>query len=378
MPVITVGGTNGKGSVCALLKTIFKAAGIRAGCYTSPHLLKFNERIQVDGEIAPDSALIAAFEAVEEARQYTGESLTYFEFTTLAAAWLFAQEQCDIVILEVGLGGRLDAVNIFTPTVAVVTSIGFDHMDYLGDNIESIAKEKAGIFRAHRPAIIGDAKAPAALMEEAKKTNAHIVLAGRDFCTEQTAGSWHYRGQRQLYDIPLPALRGSHQLANAAAVIAALERLPTAYWPGTSALRKGLHAVELLGRSQILPGSPPVILDVAHNEAAAVVLERLLFDMGYFPCTTAVLGMLARKDPATFVRPLLRRITHWYVAPVGDGNPHSIADAVSEAGGDVTVCDSIVAAAAQARAYCGTDGRMLVTGSFATVASYLQHVKPKN
>ena len=378
MPVLTVGGTNGKGSVCALAEAILSAAGVHVGCYTSPHLLSFNERVRLGGVPATDEDLVEAFTIVDEARQEAGVTLTYFEFTTLAAAWLFARARCDAVVLEVGLGGRLDAVNVFEPATAVITSVGFDHMEFLGDTIDSIAREKAGILRPHKPAVAGFS--PPELIKHADDIKADLWLAGRDFGAQRTAGGWHYWGRRKLYNLPAPALRGTHQIDNAAVVLAALERLPSSCWPGSGAIRRGLHHVDMPARGQVLPSRPLVVLDVAHNAQAAVALEKFLFDMGYFPRTAAVLGMLARKDAVAFVRPLLRRIERWYVAcpQEGDMAAATVAEAVRSLGGDAVVCHSVAAAAKSAADYCGDDGRVLITGSFMTVADYMQNVDKRS
>lgn len=375
MPVITVGGTNGKGSVCAMLEAMLQAGGARTGCYTSPHLLHFNERVRVEGAVVADKTLLAAFAKVEAARIAADVSLTYFEFTTLAAVLIFAGGGCDIVILEVGLGGRLDAVNIFPPAAVVVTNIGLDHQEFLGNDLDAIAAEKAGIFRRGKPAIVGDAAVPVTLLTRAKNVGALLGLAGVDFAAEGGETGWHYRGRRQLFNLPYPALRGRHQVANAAAAIAVLDSLPNTLWPGTGAVRQGLHAATPPGRAQVLPGLPTTVLDVAHNAAAAAALERMLFEMGYFPRTAAVLGMMARKESANFARALHKRVDCWYVARPqgGDLTAECLAAPLVAAGYEVVICDSVAAAAAKAREYCGSDGRIVVTGSFMTVANYLEH-----
>lgn len=379
MPVVLVGGTNGKGSVCAMLAAFLRAGGARTGCYTSPHILRFSERVAVDGEPASDDDLLDAFEKVEAAREAAGESLTYFEFTTLAAAQIFADRRCDAAILEVGLGGRLDAVNIFEPSVSAVSSLGIDHQEFLGGTLESIAKEKAGIFRLGKPAVSGDGSAP--LVQAARNIGADLRVLGRDFHAkpaEEGAG-WRYEGRRRLYNLPLPAMRGTHQLRNAATAIAALESLPESLWPGAGGVRRGLHEASAPARAQVLPGAPPIVLDVAHNVAAAEALERTLFDMGYFPQTAAVLGMQPNKDAEGFARALARRIDVWHVAqPRGGGmDAAALAAAVRAGGGsDIVECESVSEASARARDCCGESGRILVTGSFMTVADFMQNESP--
>ena len=374
-PVVLVGGTNGKGSVCVLADEMLRSGGVRVCRYTSPHLLRFHERICINGEPVSDSQLLHAFAQVERAREASGQSLTYFEFTTLAAAWIFSQVKTDVVLLEVGLGGRLDAVNLFAPDVSLVTNIGMDHQEFLGDTLDQIATEKAGIFRPDCPAIIADANAPVSLTDAAQDLKAKLYRAGQEYHAEVAGSVWHYRGRRELFNLPMPAMRGRHQVANAAASLALLENLPEHLWPGTGAVRQGLHSARLSGRAQVLPGAPVTVLDVAHNAEAAMVLERMLFDMGYFPKTAAVLGMLSRKDPKQFAEVLQRRVDMWYIARPqgGDAAAEEVAQAVAAAGGQVQVCDTIASAARAAREYCGESGRIVVTGSFMTVADYIEN-----
>ena len=372
MPVATIGGTNGKGSVCNLLAAMLRAGGARVGCYTSPHLLRFHERINIDGAVVDDATLLAAFARVEKARLDCGVSLTYFEFTTLAAALIFSDAEVEVAVLEVGLGGRLDAVNIFSPTVAAVTNIGFDHQEFLGDNIEAIAFEKSGIFRPGVPAMVGDHNAPPTLLTTV--ADAHVHVAGRDFGAQTAATGWHYYGRRQLFSLPPPAMRGRHQLSNAALALAILEQLPDDLWPGIGAVRQGLHTVAVAGRGQVLPGQPTTVLDVAHNAAAAAILERMLFDMGYYERTTAILGMMARKNAAEFVRALHRRVDVWHIVcpSAGDLSATDLANTVKSVGAAAVVCDSMAAAKKAAHDYCGNNGRIVITGSFMTVADYMQ------
>ena len=256
MPIVTVAGTNGKGSVCHLLAAILGAAGFRVGCYTSPHLLHFGERITMDGAPAPEGEILAALRQTAAAAAACNADLTYFELTTLAAALLFAQRECEIAVLEVGLGGRLDAVNLFDTDVAVITNIAMDHMEYLGDTRDAIAREKAGICRAGKPAVLADVDPPAALLPAVQERGAQALLLGRDF-SHDGGRHWHYRGiGRHLANLPPPQLPGAHQLRNAATALAALECLPPACWPGAGAVRRGLHAVQLPGRAQVLAGAP--------------------------------------------------------------------------------------------------------------------------
>ena len=376
MPIIIVGGTNGKGSVCALLAAILSAAGYRVGCYTSPHVSTIGERVRIGDDAVADDHLLEALKTVAAAGQSV--SLTYFELLTLAAALLFARARCHVSILEVGLGGRLDAVNVFSPAVSLITNVAMDHTDYLGDTVAAIAVEKAGICRLAKPLIVGDNDPEPALLSAASQQGAIMRLRGRDFNVFMGDRCWDYDGlQRRLSNLPLPALLGGHQIINAACGLAALESLPNEYWPGVGAIRAGLHAVRLPGRTQVLPGLPVTVLDVAHNPAAAVTLERFLFAMGYYPTTRAVLGMLARKDIDGFAGALAQRVDEWFVARPkgGDLSADAMAATLSAVGHTVTACPTIAAAMAQARAKSADNDRILVTGSFLTVADFWKKIK---
>ena len=311
-PVITVGGTNGKGSTCAMLESILLQGGYRVGLYTSPHLLHFNERARINGEIASDDALCAAFDKVDAARRDI--SLTYFEFSTLAILLLFVEAGLDAVILEVGLGGRLDAVNIIDADVAIVTSVDLDHQDYLGDTREAIGFEKAGIYRAGRPAICSDPAPPASLIDHATKIGADLWLFGRDFNYSGDRQQWNYGGRSlRRNSLAYPSLRGANQLLNASAALAALEALRDRLPLGAQEVRNGLVMVELPGRFQVLPGRPQVILDVAHNPHAAATLAQNLDNMGFFPFTYAIFGAMSDKDVLGVISHLKDKIDHWYL-----------------------------------------------------------------
>lgn len=311
-PVITVGGTNGKGSTCAMLESILLHAGYKVGVYTSPHLLRFNERARINGQMATDEALIAAFKEVEAKRN--GISLSYFEFTTLAILHLFAQSGLDAVILEVGLGGRLDAVNVIDADVAIVVSVDIDHTEYLGDTREAIGFEKAGIFRAGHTAICSDPMPPQSLVRHANEIGADLWLFGRDFNYSGDKQQWNYGGRSQRRSgLAYPALRGANQLLNAAGVLAALEALRDRLPVSAQDVRTGLMTVELPGRFQVLPGRPVVILDVAHNPHAAATLAQNLDNMGFHPYTYAVFGAMHDKDIDGVIEHLKKRVDYWYV-----------------------------------------------------------------
>jgi len=365
-PVLTVAGTNGKGSTCAMLESILRAAGYRTALYTSPHLLRYNERVRIAGVEASDEALAESFSAVEQARGDV--QLTYFEFGTLAAFWLFSREEPEAAILEVGLGGRLDAVNIADADCAVLTSVGIDHVEYLGATREEIGREKAGIFRSGRPAVIADPDPPRSVLDAA----AYKLLLGKDFGYQVQPGQWSYWGPGgRRSGLAHPALRGRIQLANAAAAICALGtlELPIAMQD----VRRGLAEVEIAWRFQVLPGRPQVILDVAHNAQAAKVLAQNLSDAGFAPETIAVCGMLRDKDIGAVLRELAPRVTRWHLASLSGPRGAAASDLVKKLPADsvVSVFDSPANAFAAAKARAGEGDKIVVFGSFLTVAEVM-------
>ncbi|GHU31493.1 bifunctional folylpolyglutamate synthase/dihydrofolate synthase [Betaproteobacteria bacterium] len=385
-PVIIVGGTNGKGSTCAYLEAIYRAAGYRVGCYTSPHLLAYSERVRVDGALAAESELCAAFESVEAARQTAGGiALTYFEFGTLAAWEVFATARVQLVILEVGLGGRLDAVNVYEPDVAVVTGIALDHTDWLGPDRESIGFEKAGIFRSGRPAICADAQPPQSLLEHARAIGADLRLIDRDFAYERvyvnSHEEWSYRDRQGVSreNLPIPALPGVHQLGNASAALAAIDALQDRLPVPLSAVRDGLREVRLAGRFQRICDRPAIVLDVAHNPQAVACLAESLKAMGAFRRTFAVVGMLADKDIAGALQMLAGRIDVWLLAgldvPRG-ATVKTLAAAVeaSRLGGRVECFPSPAEAFRCAMRLMEENDRIIVFGSFYTVAAVLREI----
>lgn len=375
--MITVGGTNGKGSTCAMLERILLSAGYRVGLYTSPHLLDYNERVRIDGQPAPDAQLCESFARVEAAR---GDiPLTYFEFGTLAAWQAFWAAGVDAVILEVGLGGRLDAVNVFDADCAVVTAVDLDHMDYLGETREAIGFEKAGIFRAGRPAIVGDAQPPQSLLDHARSIGANLQVLGRDFGFLAEQGQWTFwsrRGRRG--GLAHPALRGTIQLANASTAIAALESLAERLPVSMQDIRRGLLEVELPGRFQVLPGRPTVVLEVGHNPQAAGVLAENLGCMAYHPETWAVFGMLSDKDIAGVVERVKGRIEHWIVATLPGPRGmtgEALADILAGHGIHAEACcDSPADAYLLATERAGEDDRIVAFGSFLTVSDVLRAI----
>ena len=380
-PVIMVAGTNGKGSTCAMLESVLLRAGYKVGLYIKPHFLDFNERARVGGELASDAALVASFNAVEEKR---GDVLlTYFEFTTLAIMHLLADAQLDVAILEVGLGGRLDAVNVIDADVAIVTSVDIDHTDYLGTTREEIGFEKAGIFRPGKAAICSDPVPPASLVAHAEAIGADLWLLGRDFNYAGDKQQWNYggRGQRRN-SLAYPSLRGANQLLNASAALAALEVLKLELPVGAQEVRTGLVTVELPGRFQVLPGRPTVILDVAHNPHAASALAQNLGNMGFHPYTYAVFGVMQDKDIAGVIAPIAQYIDHWCIAELpSPRSAHTEALAQTIAGlapedakpgeHSVTAFADPAAAFANALSRAGENDRIVVFGSFYTVAGVM-------
>jgi dihydrofolate synthase/folylpolyglutamate synthase len=378
-PVFTVGGTNGKGSTCAMLEAILQAAGFRTGLYTSPHLMHYNERVWIDGREVQDAALCQAFAAVEAAREDI--PLTYFEFGTLAAIWLFARADLEAVILEVGLGGRLDAVNVLDADCAVLTSIGIDHVEFLGATRESIGREKAGIFRRGRAAIVADPSPPHSVVEAAQASGAILLLLGRDFGYTPEDGQWRYWGPAGARaGLAHPALRGGLQLRNAAAAMCALDSLRSRLPVGMQHLRQGMAQVALAGRFQVLPGRPQVILDVAHNPQAAQGLARDLAGTGFASQTIAVLGMLRDKDIAGVVRAVAPRVTQWHLATLQGERGASAAElaAILQAenvSAPVARYASAAQAFAAAREEAGENDKIIVFGSFLTVGEVMAHLE---
>ena len=375
MPIVTVGGTNGKGSICAYLEAILRHAGFRTGLYTSPHLLRYNERIRIDGLEVEDATIVRAFQPIEQAR--AGTSLTYFEFGTLAAALIFRQARVEALILEVGLGGRLDAVNIFDADCAVIASVDLDHMAFLGNDREAIGREKAGIMRAGRPAICADPDPPAALIAHAQAIGATLRLIGRDFGYSADRLQWNFWGPAGKRNaLAAPSLRGEHQLANAAAALAALDELKSRLPVGMDAVRMGLATVALPGRYQVLPGEPAVVLDVAHNPHAARALAANLRAHRGFRRTLAVFAMLVDKDIGAVVDAVKSEVDGWHVAPLGIARGAS-ADAIAaiiashDQAKPVRVFDSPADAYCDACKIADRNDRILVFGSFHTVAEVL-------
>ncbi len=373
--VISVAGTNGKGSCVALLEAILLRAGYRVGCYTSPHLLRYNERLRLQGQAVSDRLLIDAFTRVDRARN--DATLTYFEFGTLAALDIMCAEPLDVAILEVGLGGRLDAVNIVDADVALLSSVGVDHTDWLGCDRESIGREKAGIFRPARPAVCGDPEPPSSVAEEAARIGAELHVLGRDFRLRETGRGWHWQGQRtRLRDLPLPSLAGAHQLANAAGVLMVLEVLADRLPVTRKAIDSGLRRARLPGRIETVAGKVEQVLDVSHNAQAAEALAGALRRMPLAGKTHAVLGMMRDKDAESFVRVLQPLVDLWYTVGLHiarASRPEELAAHVATVTGTaraVCCCATVAEALATIRRRVETGDRVLVCGSFHTVAEW--------
>ena len=377
--VITVGGTNGKGSTCAFLESILLAAGYRVACHTSPHLLRFHERARIQGREATDAELLQSFNRVEQARCRieNAPTLTYFEFTTLAIMDLFANAGIDVAILEVGMGGRLDAVNIVDADCAIVTSIDLDHMAYLGNTREAIGFEKAGIFRTNASAICADPVPPQSLIDHAKAIGADLWLMGKDYSFEGDQQQWGWSGRGKRFSgLAYPALRGANQLLNASAVIAALMALHDRLPVSAQDIRNGFALVELPGRFQVLAGKPTIVLDVAHNPHAAATLAQSLDKMGYHPYTFAIFGAMADKDIDGVLKPMMDLVDYWYCAdlPIARAAKASdLAKQIQLRGKEAEVFAQAGAAYQMALDKAGEGDRIIVFGSFYTVAGVMAY-----
>lgn len=381
-PLISVAGTNGKGSTCAMIESIARHAGYRTALYVKPHLVHFEERCRIDGAQADAATLLPHFEAVEAARGAI--TLTYFEFTMLAIVRAFMQAKPDVVILEVGLGGRLDAVNAFDADCAVLTNVALDHTEYLGPDRESIGREKAGIFRAGVPAVVGDPDPPASVIAHAQAIGADLWLQGRDFALHGDRQQWSWRGRARRFNaLAYPALRGANQLLNAATALAALESLHDRLPISAQAVRNGLALVELPGRFQVVPGRPVVVLDVAHNPHAAAALAASLGQMGFYPRTFAVFGIMADKDIDQVISPLRPLVERWFVTDLPIARAASAADLARHlAAGDSAPPVSTHATPGEAlrAALAAADpaDRIVAFGSFYTVGGVLRDGLPRS
>ena len=375
--VLHIAGTNGKGSSVAMLEAILRISGARVGSFTSPHISRYNERIRVDGNEASDMQIVAAFERVEAVRG--AEELTYFEFGTLAAMVVFAEAGIDTAILEVGMGGRLDAVTAVEPDAGLITNVSLDHCDWLGNDVETIAFEKAGIMRKNKPIIFGARQIPQSILTRADEVGAHLLAAGRDFDWSSDGSHWSWRGSKhQLDGLELPALPGEHQLGNAAAVLALIESAGLENLLHEELISEALAQVRLDGRMQELGSGPRWLLDVAHNPAAAMALANTLRAESHTARTVAIIGMLDDKDVEGVVRPLVDQVDHW-IAVMAD-SPRAIgADELARQVANTTnaacqVADTLDAAIGLAQGLAHPADRILVTGSFYLVGPVLERL----
>lgn len=377
-PVITVAGTNGKGSTVAFIESILHQAELSVGCYTSPHLFTYNERIRVNNQCVSDEELCAAFDVIDQAR--ADIPLTYFEFGTLASLVIFQKYNVDVAVLEVGLGGRLDAVNAIDADVSVITSIDIDHVDWLGDNVELIAKEKAGIMRSHKPSVVSLLNPPASLLSHAQALNVPLQCLGQDYVYQPLANNtWQLKASDVHFDdLPLPNLQGGFQMQNAAAAIMAIKSLNLLAADNTQRIQDkhiklGLQNAQLSGRYQQLHEQPTVIVDVAHNEQSASKLAELLSDQPIAGKTLAVIAMLGDKAVDEVIAVMRPAVDAWFGAGLSvprGMNAKNISQAVRGIDADVrlSACESVADACAQALAVAASNDRIIVFGSFYTVA----------
>ncbi len=389
VPVITVGGTNGKGSTCAFLESIFSNAGYKVACHTSPHLSVFNERARINLENVDSSTLLNYFRQVEQARASLDPAvtLTYFEFTTLAILLCFSMAPVDVVILEVGLGGRLDAVNIIDADCSIVTSIDIDHQHFLGNTREAIGLEKAGIYRAGKPAICSDPVPPKSLIDYAKSIGADLWQPGVDFNFQGDQQQWAWNGRGKRFSgLGYPALRGANQLLNASGVLAALCALRDKLPVSVQDIRNGFAMVELPGRFQIIPGQPTIVLDVAHNPHASATLSKGLDKMGYFPYTYAIFGVMQDKDIDAVIKPMLEIVDYWYCVDLPTpraATAENLSQRLRELGVKDTDISGIDIFTSPSLAYekslnkVSQNDRIVVFGSFFTVSGVLDYRKSK-
>ena len=377
IPVVSVAGTNGKGSCVAMLESVYGAAGYRPGAYTSPHLLRYNERVRIAGKPVSDADLCRAFAAVDTARGAL--SLTYFEFGTLAAIYLFDEAGVDVALLEVGLGGRLDAVNIIDSDVALLTSVDLDHMDWLGPDRESIGREKAGIFRSGHPAVCADTAPPTSVLSEAGVLGADLLLAGRDYCWQHAGSGWRWQtGAGDALSLPYPALAGEVQIGNAAAVVQAVQCLQKRLPVSVDALGQGLQQVRCPGRCQRIPGPVEWLYDVAHNPAGALSLADFLATQSCRGKRRTVLGMLADKPAAEVIAILAEHTDEWYLVSLTGSRARSAGQLALELqavapDARYQLFDDMGDLMRRVESECTPGDRVLVTGSFLVVAGAQAH-----
>ena len=383
-PIITVAGTNGKGSVCAFLTAIYREAGYTAGTLTSPHLIRFNERIAINGQAVDDETIVQSFERIEKAR--ADNLLTYFEFNTLAAVDIFMRHNVDVIILETGLGGRLDAINAWDTSVAMVVSVDLDHQNFLGDTIEKIAYEKAGIFRSGRPAILGEKTPIKSIQQHAQKIGANLIEYGQDFSSQRLdEKQWSFRFNPQntqhakaRHSLPIPSLRGFYQIDNASCALAAIECLHEQLPVDIGAIRKGLLLAENPARFQVLAGRPIRVLDVGHNPHAAQALKDSLRRLPFAEKRIAIFSILNDKDMASVVSILKSEFDEWRIAPLDLPRGRSIEnmlaefDAIGINRNIIKIFPTIANAWQQTLTEAQENDRIVAFGSFHTIAQIVE------
>ena len=380
MPVITVAGTNGKGSSVAMLNSIYQQAGYRTGCYTSPHLVSYNERITLSGTMAEDEDICEAFEAIDQARQSI--SLTYFEFGTLAAAYLFKKYNVDVAIFEVGLGGRLDAVNLWDADLALISNIDIDHIDWLGDDREQIGVEKAGIMRQGKTVVCGDTQPTRSIASEAQRIGAQLLQQGKDFTWQHSTQdqSWLYCTKVQKTLLPLPSLQGTFQLNNAAMVITAVQSFQNTLAVSWDAIKAGLQRAHIAGRLQTFGHCPEYLVDVAHNPQSAQALAEHLKANPVQGKTVALFSALADKDLSGILQPLCETFDAWHVVPLEGPRaqaPSHIQQTLiaSKVTGDITSHETFEPVIKMLQNTLNCEDRVVAFGSFLVVSRFMQGFK---
>ena len=375
-PIITVAGTNGKGSAVALLESVLYAQGYKIGSYTSPHLIDYNERIKLDTSNLSDDLIINAFEQIDEARGSV--SLTYFEFSTLAAVLVFIQQKVDVAILEVGLGGRLDASNLWDTSLAIITSIGIDHVDWLGDDREIIAVEKSGIMRKDVPVICGDLDPPQNIAKEAKRIGAHLHQINNAFSYKKNDdATWLWKDQNKTYTLPFPALAGEFQLNNAATVVAGLKAINALLPVKQENIEKGLSQVSLIGRLQIIRQKPEWLIDVAHNPHAAKQLAKHLQSNPVKGKTFALFSMLKDKDIVQVISIMNSHIDEWHIVELSGPRSTKMDELKrtisrqSESNKNIIVHENFLNAVESVKTNSNLKDRVVAFGSFLVVSEVI-------
>ena len=377
--IIMVGGTNGKGSVCAFLETIYSKAGYSVGCFTSPHLFKFNERIKINLEQVDDDTIIKSLDFIQAKQKST--KLTYFEITTLAAMKIFTEKKIDIAILEVGLGGRLDAVNIFEPDLSIITSIGIDHQDFLGDTIEEIAREKSGICRPNKHSVLNFENIPKSMIKELNKINASLSILNVDYSYKSTTKSYDYKSNNISMDkLPAPSLKGNSQLTNLAGCLRAIDLLQNKLPVTLDAIQEGIKDTRIEGRLQILSKEPYIVADVAHNADAAINLFKFFRTTKQGGKVYAVFSILKSKDIKEVLLPFVDIVDEWFVSEINDAGTQKIEVIVSSLktyNKKVVINKFYTLNQAYKNAYkkCDLNDNIIIYGSFFTVSESMHGVK---